>query len=197
MGCHAALDAASPFKTFAFAGGSFFILLHMKIILLSIALLMMPCLADESAVVTPVDSVAYYDSLANYNYQRFRANENMSEVFYWTSVGLSIATPILVFAARGAADCYGPEGCRGGNVVLDAAAITAAILVLPSWIAYGGFSIAKIRRQRDFHNYNRKKDELLEQRKSKEAESVNLQVEISPLLNPLDGRYGAVLAFSF
>ena len=76
MGCHAALDAASPFKTFAFAGGSFFILLHMKIILLSIALLMMPCLADESAVVTPVDSVAYYDSLANYNYQRFRANEN-------------------------------------------------------------------------------------------------------------------------
>ena len=90
---------------------------------------------------TPVDSVAYYDSLANYNYQRFRANETMSDVFYWTSVGLSIATPILVFAARGAADCYGPEGCR--------------------------------------------------------AESVNLQVQISPLLNPLDGRYGAVLAFSF
>ena len=169
----------------------------MKIILLCVALLMMPCLADESATVTPVDSAAYYDSLANYNYQRFRANETMSEVLYWTSVGLSIATPILVFAARGAADCYGPEGCRGGNVVLDAAAITAAILVLPSWIAYGGFSIAKIRRQRDFHNYNRKKDELLEQRKSKEAESVNLQVQISPLLNPLDGRYGAVLAFSF
>ena len=146
---------------------------------------------------TPVDSAAYYDSLANYNYQRFRANETMSEVFYWTSVGLSIATPILVFAARGAADCYGPEGCRGGNVVLDAAALTAAILVLPSWIAYGGFSIAKIRRQRDFYNYNRKKEELLEQRKLNDAESVNLQVQISPLLNPLDGRYGAVLAFSF
>ena len=180
-----------------FARVSFFILIRMKIILLCVALLMMPCLADESAEATPVDSVAYYDSLANYNYQRFRANETMSEVLYWTSVGLSIATPILVFAARGAADCYGPEGCRGGNVVLDAAAITAAILVLPSWIAYGGFSIAKIRRQRDFHNYNQKKDELLEQRKSKEAESVNLQVQIFPLLNPLDGRYGAVLAFSF
>ena len=180
-----------------FARVSFFILIRMKIILLCIALLMMPCLANEPAVVTPVDSAAYYDSLANYNYQRFRANETMSEVFYWTSVGLSIATPILVFAARGAADCYGPEGCRGGNVVLDAAAITAAILVLPSWIAYGGFSIAKIRRQRDFYNYNRKKEVLLEQRKLNDAESVNLQVQISPLLNPLDGRYGAVLAFSF
>ena len=186
----------SPFEDSRFCG-SFFILTLMKIILLCIALIIAPCLAQEPVVTTPVDSVAYYDSLANYNYQRFRANETMSDVFYWTSVGLSIATPILVFAARGAADCYGPEGCRGGNVVLDAAAITAAILVLPSWIAYGGFSIAKIRRQRDFHNYNRKKDELLEQRKSKEAESVNLQVQISPLLNPLDGRYGAVLAFSF
>jgi hypothetical protein len=183
--------------TLVFARVSFFILIRMKIILLCIALMMMPCLANEPAVVTAVDSVAYYDSLANYNYQRFRANETMSEVLYWTSVGLSIATPILVFAARGAADCYGPEGCRGGNVVLDAAALTAAILVLPSWIAYGGFSIAKIRRQRDFHNYNRKKDELLEQRKSKEAESFNLQVGIAPLLSPLDGRYGAVLAFSF
>ena len=68
---------------------------------------------------------------------------------------------------------------------------------LPSWIAYGGFSIAKIRRQRDFYNYNRKKEALLEQRKLNDAESVNLQVQISPLLNPLDGRYGAVLAFSF
>ena len=180
-----------------FARVSFFILIRMKIILLCIALLMMPCLANEPAVVTPVDSAEYYDSLANYNYQRFRANETMSEVLYWTSVGLSIATPILVFAARGAADCYGPEGCRGGNVVLDAAALTAAILVLPSWIAYGGFSIAKIRRQRDFYNYNRKKEELLEQRKLNDAESVNLQVQISPLLNPLDGRYGAALAFSF
>lgn len=70
----------------------------MKIILLCVALMMMPCLADESAEATPVDSVAYYDSLANYNYQRFRANETMSEVLYWTSVGLSIATPILAFS---------------------------------------------------------------------------------------------------
>ena len=167
----------------------------MKIILLCIALLIMPCLADEPALVTSVDSVAYYDSLADYNYQRFRANESMSDVFFWTSVGLSVATPILVFAARGAADCYGPEGCRGGNAVLDVAAVTAVILFLPSWIAYGGFSIAKIRRRRDFNNYNQKKEELLEQRK--QTESLNLQVQVLPLLNPLDGRYGATLAFSF
>ena len=184
-------------ETLVFARVSFFILIRMRIILLCIALLMAPCLADEPATVTPVDSVAYYDSLANYNYQRFRANETMSEVLYWTSVGLSIATPILVFAARGAADCYGPEGCRGGNVVLDAAAITAAILFLPSWIAYGGFSIAKIRRQRDFNNYNRKKEDFLERRKLDDAESANLQVQVLPLLNPLDGRYGAALALTF
>ena len=146
---------------------------------------------------TPVDSVAYYDSLANYNYQRFRANETMSEVFYWTSIGLSVATPIVVFAARGAADCYGPEGCQDGNVILDVAAFTAAILFLPSWIAYGGFSIAKNRRQRNFNNYNRKKEDCLERRKLNDAESANLQVQVLPLLNPLDGRYGAALALSF
>lgn len=169
----------------------------MKIILLCIALLMVPCLAQEPNVTAPVDSVAYYDSLASDNYQRFRANESMSEVFFWTSVGLSVATPILVFAARGAADCYGPEGCRGGNAVLDVAAFTAAILFLPSWIAYGGFSIAKIRRQRDFNNYNRKKEDCLERRKLDDAESAYLQVQVLPLLNPLDGRYGAALALTF
>ena len=67
----------------------------MRIILLCIALLIVPCLADEPVAVAPVDSAAYYDSLASDNYQRFRANESMSEVFFWTSVGLSIATPIL------------------------------------------------------------------------------------------------------
>ena len=175
--------------------GVFFILILMKIILLCVALLIMPCLADEPVSVASVDSVAYYDSLADYNYQRFRANESMSDVFFWTSVGLSVATPILVFAARGAADCYGPEGCRGGNAVLDVAAVTATILFLPSWIAYGGFSIAKIRRRRDFNNYNQKKDELLEQRK--QTESLNVQVQVLPLLNPLDGYFGAVLALSF
>ena len=175
----------------------FFILTLMRIILLCIALIIAPCLAQESVVTTPVDSAAYYDSLANDNYQRFRANESMSEVFYWTSIGLSVATPVLIFAARGAADCYGPEGCREGNAVLDVAAFTAVILFLPSWIAYGGFSIVKNRRQRDFYNYNRKKEDFLERRELEQNESADLQVQILPLLNPLNGRYGATLALSF
>ena len=80
---------------------------------------------------------------------------------------------------------------------MDVAAVTAVILFLPSWIAYGGFSIAKIRRQRDFNNYNRKKEDFLERRKLDDAESANLRLEIMPLLNPLDGRYGAALALTF
>ena len=75
--------------------GFFFIFIRMKIILLCIALIIAPCLAQEPVVTTPVDSAMYYDSLASDNYQRFRANESMSEVFYWTSIGLSVATPIL------------------------------------------------------------------------------------------------------
>ena len=159
--------------------------------------------AQDKPVETPdvtdpvaFDSIAYYDGLADYNYKKFRTDETLSEVFFWTSVGLTVSFPIFVFAAAGAADCYGFEGCQDGNLALNIAAITTTLLVLPSWIAYGGFSIAKIKRQRNFNNYNRKKEDLLERREQKETESVNLQVQAVPLLNPLDGRYGIALAFS-
>ncbi len=87
MGCHAAFDAASPFKTFALAGGSFFILLHMKIILLCIALLMMPCLANEPAVVTPVDSAEYYQKMYEYNLEKYRTDDFVKDVMFWTFIG--------------------------------------------------------------------------------------------------------------
>ena len=90
MGCHAALDVASPFKTFAFAGGLFFILLHMKIILLCISLIIAPCLAQEP--VAPVDSVAYYQKLYEYNLEKYRTDDFVKDVMFWTFIGGSVAS---------------------------------------------------------------------------------------------------------
>ncbi|MBO4713892.1 MAG: hypothetical protein IKX42_07780 [Fibrobacter sp.] len=157
----------------------------MKIILLCIALLIAPCLAQEPNVTAPVDSVAYYDSLADYNYKKFRTDETLSEVFFWTSVGLTVASPILVFAAAGVADCYGFEGCQDGSLALNIAAISTTLLVLPSWITYGAFRTAKFIRQKKYNEYYGRKEELKRQR-----------VQAVPLLNPVDGRYGVALAFS-
>ena len=143
---------------------------------------------DTPDVATPVafDSIAYYNELADYNYKKFRTDETLSEVFFWTSVGLTVSFPIFVFAAAGAADCYGFEGCLDGNMALTIAAFTTTLLVLPSWITYGTFRTAKLIRQRKYNEYYGRKEELKRQR-----------VQAVPLLNPLDGRYGAVLAFTF
>lgn len=60
-----------------------------KHLIVALILLCSFCFAQEKSLngsipvaKTPVDSVAYYDSLASDNYQRFRANESMSEVFF-------------------------------------------------------------------------------------------------------------------
>jgi hypothetical protein len=138
-------------------------------------------------VASPVafDSIAYYEEQADYNYKKFRTDETLSEVFFWTSVGLTVASPILVFASAGVADCYGFEGCQDGSLALNIAAISTTLLVLPSWITYGAFRTAKFIRQKKYNEYYGRKEELKRQR-----------VQAVPLLNPVDGRYGVALAFS-
>ena len=169
----------------------------MRIILLCIALLIAPCLAQEPNVTAPVDSVAYYENLADYNYKKFRSDETLADVFFWVGVGTTISAPILAFAAVGVADCYGYEGCQDGNLALNIAALTTLALVPLSWIAYGGFSAMKLMRHRNFDKYYWKKEKLKKRHELEKTESANLQVQVLPLLNPLDGRYGAALALSF
>lgn len=169
----------------------------MKIILLCIALLIAPCLAQEPNVTAPVDSMAYYENLADYNYKKFRSDETLADVFFWVGVGTTISAPILTFAAVGVADCYGYEGCQDGNLALNIAALTTLALVPLSWIAYGGFSAMKLMRHRNFDKYYWKKEKLKKRHELEKTESANLQVQVLPLLNPLDGRYGAALALSF
>lgn len=178
----------------------YFICMHFcKHLIVALILLCSLGFAQEPLVdsVSAVDSIAYYEDLADYNYKKFRSDETLAEVFFWIGVGSGVAAPILVFAAAGAADCYGYEGCQEGNLALTITAFTTLALVPVSWIAYGGFSAMKLVRHRKYDKYYWKKEELKKQRELEKSESVNLQVQVLPLLNPLDGRYGAALAFSF
>ena len=64
----------------------------MKIILLCIALIIVPCLADEPIAVAPVDSAAYYQKLYEYNLEKYRTNDFVKDVMFWTFIGGSVAS---------------------------------------------------------------------------------------------------------
>jgi hypothetical protein len=186
--CHAALDAASPFKTFAFARVSFFILIRMKIILLCVALLMMPCLANESAVVTPVDSAEYYQKMYEYNLEEYRKDEFVSDVMLWTFFG-GMGVTMGALMVKICSD-LNTEGSDDLSTLEAIGIFTPFTIMVAAGIGYIVFDIAKNNRQQDYNYYYQKWED------SKKSGS-SMQVGIAPLLNPLDGRYGAVLAFSF
>ena len=56
----------------------------MKIILLCIVLIIAPCLAQEPAVATPMDSAAYYQKMYEYNLEKYHTDEVASNVMLWT-----------------------------------------------------------------------------------------------------------------
>ena len=172
-------------KALLFAG-SFFILIRMKIILLCVALLMMPCLADEPAIVTPVDSAAYYQKMYEYNLEKYHTDVFVKDVMFWTYIGGMIASGCISLpVALGA-------GSRGGKIsTMEMVGIIAPLAIMgTAGIGYITFEIATLVRRSKYEKYYQKWE-------NSKNSSNSMQVGIAPLLNPLDGRYGAVLAFSF
>lgn len=150
--------------------------------------------------VAEVDSAAYYDELYTQNYQKFRANESVSDVFFWTSVGLSAAVPIsgmLLGAKSMGCNVNEDNDCRWS--ALDWGLAAPLLLFLPSWIAYGSFSIAKNIRKRKYNEYYRKREDYVKRRllEKNEMDKQSFSIQLMPLLNPVDNHYGALFALNF
>ena len=166
----------------------FFILIHMRIILLCIALLMAPCLAQEPNVTAPADSAAYYQKMYEYNLEEYRKDEFISDVMLWTFFGgMGVTMGALTVKICSDLDAEGSNDLT----TLQAIGIFAPFTIMvAAGIGYIVFDVAKANRQQDYNYYYQKWEESKKSSKS-------MQVKILPLLNPLDGRYGAALAFSF
>lgn len=163
----------------------------MKIILLCIALLIMPCLADEPVAVTPVDSAAYYQKMYEYNLEKYHSDSFVKNVMFWTYIGGMIASGCISLpVALGA-------GTRGGKLsTMEKVGLFAPLAIMgTAGIGYITFEIATLVRRSKYEKYYQKWEDY--QKRNSVTSGESMQVEFVPLLNPLDGRYGAALAFSF
>ena len=173
------------------AGGSFFIFIRMKIILLCIALIIAPCLAQEPVVTAPVDSAAYYQKMYEYNLEKYHTDVFVKDVMFWTYIGGMIASGCISLpVALGA-------GSRGGKIsTMEMVGIIAPLAIMgTAGIGYITFEIATLVRLSKYKKYYQKWEDY--QKRNSVTSGESMQVGIAPLLNPLDGRSGAVLAFSF
>lgn len=160
----------------------------MKIILLCIALLMVPCLAQEPAVDASANSAEYYQKMYEYNLEEYRKDEFVSDVMLWTFVG-GMAGTMGALTVKICSD-LNTEGSDDLSTLEAIGIFTPFTIMVAAGIGYIVFEVAKANRQQDYNYYYQKWQD------SKKS-STSMQVGITPLLNPLDGRYGAVLAFSF
>lgn len=153
-----------------------------------------------TAPIAEIDSAAYYEEMYAYNYQKFRTNESVSDVLFWTSVSLSALAPIsAMFLGARSMGCHVNEDNDCSVTALDWAIAAPLLLFLPSWIAYGGFSLAKKSRERKFNLYYKKKGDYIRRRQSEGdgPENRSVSVRVLPLANPVDNRYGVLLALGF
>ena len=157
----------------------------MKIILLCIALIIAPCLAQDPVATTPVDSAAYYQKMYEYNLEKYRTDDFVKDVMFWTFIGGMVASGCISLpVALGA-------GTRGGKIsTMEMVEIIAPIAIMgTAGIGYITFEIATLVRHSKYEKYYQKWE-------NSKKPGNSMQVGIVPLLNPLDGRYGVALAFS-
>lgn len=172
------------------AGGSFFIFIRMKIILLCIALIIAPCLAQEPVVTAPVDSAAYYQKMYEYNLEKYNTDSFVKDVMFWTFIGGSVASMGFLGYAMG-------NGVSGSKMTTleTIGLITPLTIMTVGCLGYITFEIATAVRHSKYNKYYQKWDDY--QKRNSTTPDESMRAEIVPLLNPLDGRYGAVLALSF
>lgn len=172
------------------AGGSFFIFIRMKIILLCIALIIAPCLAQEPVVTAPVDSAAYYQKMYEYNLEKYNTDGFVKDVMFWTFIGGSVASMGFLGYAMG-------NGVSGSKMTTleTIGLITPLTIMTVGCLGYITFEIATLVRRSKYEKYYQKWDDY--QKRNSTTPDESMRAEIVPLLNPLDGRYGAVLALSF
>lgn len=150
--------------------------------------------------VAEVDSAAYYGELSDYNYRKFRTDEAISDVLFWTTVGLGVLAPIsgiMLGAKSMGCDVNEDNDCDWS--ALDWGLITPLFLVFPSLVAYESFSFAKFVRKRKYNEYYRKREDYVKRRQLENGkeDEVSLSIQLMPWVNPIESRCGAVLALNF
>ena len=155
---------------------------------------------NTAAPLAETDSVAYYEEMYAYNYQKFRTDESVADVFFWTSVTLSALAPysaMLLSARSIGCNVNGDNDCSVS--ALDIGIAVPLLLVLPSWITYGSFTLAKNIRKKNYYLYYRKKEDYIKRREleNSETEERSLSVQVLPLANPVNNSYGILLALNF
>ena len=165
----------------------------MKIILLCIVLIIAPCLAQEPVVTTPVDSAAYYQKMYEYNLEKYNTDTLTRDVMMWTFLG-SMSVTMLALVYKMCSDISAGES-KKFTIGQKFAFFVPFGIMTASGIGYITFEIATAVRHRKYNEYYQKWDDY--QRRNSTTSDESMRVEIMPLLNPLDGRYGAALALTF
>lgn len=164
----------------------------MKIILLCIALLMVPCLAQEPAATMPVDSAAYYQKMYEYNLEKYNTDTLARDVMMWTFFG-SLSVTMLAVTYKMCSDFS--AGGSGEFTIGQKIAIFVPYGIMTTFgIGYITFEIAGAVRHSKYKKYYQKWEDY--QKRNSVTPNESMQVGITPLLNPVDGRYGIALAFS-
>lgn len=173
----------------------------MRRIVLILCLLAAACFAQsETAPIAEVDSAAYYEQTYEYNYQKFRTDESVSDVLFWTSVGLSAIAPIsTMMLGAWLMGCNVNEDNDCGWSAMQWGLMVPLFLVLPSWTAYGVFSLAKIHRHNKYNQYYQKHEDYIKRKQIEKNETDErlLSIQVLPLADPANNRYGALIALGF
>lgn len=173
----------------------------MRLIVLTLCLLAATCFAQsETTPIAEVDSAAYYEKVYEYNHRKFRTDESVSDVLFWTSVGLSAVAPIsAMMLGAWSMGCNVNEDNDCEWSALEWGLATPLFLFLPSWTAYGVFSLAKIHRHNKYNQYYKKREDYIKRKQLEKngAEEQLLSIQVLPLADPVKQRYGALIALGF
>jgi len=164
----------------------------MKIILLCIVLIIAPCLAQEPVVTTPVDSAVYYQKMYEYNLEKYNTDTLTRDVMMWTFFG-SMSVTMLAVVYKMCSDFRAGES-KKITIGQKFAIFVPFGIMTASGIGYITFDIAGAVRHSKYKKYYQKWEDY--QKRNSTTSDESMRVEIMPLLNPLDGRYGVALAFS-
>ena len=155
---------------------------------------------NESHPIVEVDSAAYYEEMYNYNFQKYRTDESISDALFWTSVIFTVTTPIAALTlASWSLNCDPSDGKDCKMSPLHWGLAVPLLLVLPSWITYGGFEIAKTIRKSNYYKYYRKHEDYVRRKELEENahDEQPLSVQVIPFVDVANDRFWAALALGF
>lgn len=137
---------------------------------------------------TEVDSVAYYEKEYQYHFEEYQHNENIStKAIVVSSISLGIGAALSMYII---ADDIGSDTRK--YTMSSPLAITAMSFLGVSVVSvavYGSYGILANMEKKDSDWYLNKKREYESRRST--------QISVIPLIDPVEQKYGGILALNF